>query len=341
MNSLSSSNRPVRRRARRGGALLAVLWLSAAMAAIAFSVATNVRSEIERSITLVEGMQARYLAAGAIERTILWRYWGPAARNPDGTPRFGERNQSALVMNFPAGIAVVEVIPEAARLSLNRAPASDIQRLLLAMGVAPPQAAEITAGIIDWRNPIGQGGMGPFDSFYLNQAPSFRARHASIEETEEVLFVKGMTPDIFYGTWTRDAAGRLLRVGGFRDCVSPQGSLGTYDVVAAEPALLLSIGVPPAGVEQIRILRSQRPLTERDFPLLQSLAGPAAGRLRIGGNTIYTFRATARLRGPDGRLTETRRTLSATVKYFLNPVDPPYQIIRWNENAASEVAFWQ
>jgi general secretion pathway protein K len=323
---------------RRGGALLAVLWLSAALAAVAFSVAANVRAETERSITLVEGMQARYLAAGAIERTILWRYWGPAMRNPDGTSRFGERHQSGLVMNFPTGIAVVEVIPETARLSLNRAPADDILRLLLAMGVAPAQATEITAGIIDWRNP---GGMGPFDSFYMNQVPSFRARHASIEETEEVLFVKGMTPDIFYGTWTRDAQGRLIRVGGFRDCVSPHGSVGAFDAIASEPALLLSIGVPPAGVEQIRMLRSQRPLSERDFPVLQSLAGPASGRLRVGGNTIYTFRATARLRGADGLLTETRRTMSATVKYFLNPVDPPYQIIRWNENATSEVAFWQ
>jgi general secretion pathway protein K len=317
------------------------LWLSAALAAIAFSVATSVRAEIERSITLVEGMQARYLAAGALERTILWRYWGPSLRNPDGSPRFGERHQSGLVMNFPTGVAVVEVIPETARLSLNRAPADDIQRLLLAMGVAPAQAAEITAGIIDWRTPAGQGGVGLFDSFYLNQAPSFRARHASIEETEEVLFVKGMTPDIFYGTWTRDAQGRLIRVGGFRDCVSPHGSVGTFDAIAAEPALLLSIGVPPPGVDQIRLLRSQRPLTERDLPMLRSLAGPAGGRLSVGGNTIYTFRATARLRGPGGRLTETRRTMSATVKYFLNPVDPPYQIIRWNENATSEVAFWQ
>jgi general secretion pathway protein K len=325
----------------RGGALLAVLWLSAALAAIAFSVATNVRAETERSITLVEGMQARYLAAGAIERTILWRYWGPGHRNPDGSPRFGERNQSGLMMNFPTGVAVVEVIPESARLSLNRATADDLQRLLLSMGVAPMQAAEITAGIIDWRSPVGQGGMGLFDSFYLSQAPSFRARHASIEETEEVLFVKGMTPEIFYGTWTRDAQGRLVRVGGFRDCVSPQGSVGTFDAASAEPALLLSLGVPPMGIEQIRVLRSQRPLTEQDLPLLQSAAGPAGGRLRIGGNTIYTFRATARLRGPDGMLTETRRTLAAKVKYFLNPVDPPYQILRWNENATSEVAFWR
>ena len=55
---------------RRGAALLAVLWLSAILAAIAFSVATTVRGETERTSTLSEGVRAYYLATGALERDI-------------------------------------------------------------------------------------------------------------------------------------------------------------------------------------------------------------------------------------------------------------------------------
>ena len=103
---------PIRRHHRhhRGGALLAVLWLSAALATVAFAVAARVRAETERSTTLVDGMQARYLAEGAIQRTII-----SMLAHPNQLP-------SALRLEFPTGSAIVEILPEASRLDINRAP---------------------------------------------------------------------------------------------------------------------------------------------------------------------------------------------------------------------------
>src|ERR1700683_539910 len=51
---------------RRGSALLAVLWLTAALSAIAFSVASMVRAETERTSTAVDSLRAYYLATGSI-----------------------------------------------------------------------------------------------------------------------------------------------------------------------------------------------------------------------------------------------------------------------------------
>ena len=75
----------------RGGALLAVLWLSAALSAIAFSVATTVRGEVERSATAADSVQAYFLARGAIDRALLWVFWGQEHRNPDGSARYWAR----------------------------------------------------------------------------------------------------------------------------------------------------------------------------------------------------------------------------------------------------------
>lgn len=325
----------------KGGALLAVLWLTAALGAIAFAIAINVRGEIDRSSTFSEGLRAQYLAEGAVHRGILHILWGPAQRNPDGSSRFYEPGLSGARMDFPSGVAVTEYVTDAARLGLNEAPAADLQRLLLALGANPAQAQQIAAAIIDWRTPAPPGALGPFDQQYLSRLPSFRARHASIEETEELLFVQGMTPELFYGTYRRDAQGRLTRLGGFRDCVSPKGAVGIFDVNTAEPALLLSIGVPPQGVDEIMRLRRARPLTMRDLGALRTLAGPAAPRLRAGGNTRYTVRATARLRLPDGRFSDVRRTASATVKFFSDYRSTrPYEILRFDSNSLSEVAWW-
>src|SRR4051794_28408126 len=60
----------------RGSALLAVLWLSLALSAIAFSLANNVQGETERTSTAVDGLRSYYLATGAIERAILYIEWG-------------------------------------------------------------------------------------------------------------------------------------------------------------------------------------------------------------------------------------------------------------------------
>jgi hypothetical protein len=58
-------------------------------------------------------------------------------------------------------------------------------------------------------------------------------------------------------------------------------------------------------------------------------------RLRVGGNSILTFRATARPRRSDGQLSDLKRTVAAMVKRMPDGYDAPYHILRWYENAWS------
>ena len=88
---------------RRGSALLTVLWLSACLAAIAFSVSSSVRSETDRVEASSNGLRAWYLATGAVERGIQWMLWGEAYRNPDGSPRFWQFGAPRMNMTFPSG----------------------------------------------------------------------------------------------------------------------------------------------------------------------------------------------------------------------------------------------
>src|SRR5450755_3292353 len=54
----------------RGSALLAVLWLTAALSAIAFTVANSVRTETERTTTDVDSLKTYYLATGAVAHSV-------------------------------------------------------------------------------------------------------------------------------------------------------------------------------------------------------------------------------------------------------------------------------
>jgi general secretion pathway protein K len=234
-----------------------------------------------------------------------------------------------LYLQFPTGAAVVEVIPETAKLSLNQAPPAELNSLLINLGAPPQKAQEIVAAIVDWRTP---GPPGPFDQFYSTVAPSFRARHASFEELEELLLVKGMTPELFYGSFTRDSQGRLIPIPGLRSCVSVYNGVGPVDANTAEPAVLATIGVPPPSIAAIVDRRRSAPF--KNSGELQSTipAGPASGRLAVGGNTVYTLRSTAQIRLPDGRFSDLRRTVGAVIKLREAGSFPPVETLRWYDN---------
>ena len=316
----------------RGGALLAVLWLLMGLSAIVFTVATSVRGETERTATGLEDVRSYYLAAGALERAILYMQWGPQHTNPDGSPRYYAPGMPRLFYRFPNGVAEVEIVPEAAKLNVNTASVEDLTRLLLALGVAPDRAQVIAAGIIDWRSPQ-PAGPSPFDLFYLAQAPSFQARHASFEESEELLLIRGMTPDIYYGTYTRDANGKLVPLGALRDCVTVWGSGPGMDVNSAHPAALAAVGVPPQTIAAIVARRRVAPFRADEMPAIVQAAGPAGSRLRLGGNTIFTLRATAQLRLQDGKLSDLRRSAGLMVKFMPSGYDKSIHIMRWYDNA--------
>jgi len=314
---------------------LAVLWLSAALAAIGFSLANTVRSEIDRTSTEVDGLRSYYLATGAIHRAYIELLW--SINMPDRRPI--PQGSTFVDYVFPSGNVRVEIIPEAARLDVNFTPVQDLFRLGTALGIEPERAQEIAAAIDDWRHPATEGSV--FDPYYLSLTPSFRGRHASLEEIEELLLVKGVTPDIFYGTYIPAAEGagpgepRLVPRGGLADCLSVYGSKDRVDANTAAPAVLAAIGLGPYAISEIVERRRLAPFTEPQlFSFLQSI-GVSNPRLRVEGNSIVTMRATARLRLASGQISDLKRTVAAQVKYLRAGQDPPIHILRWYDTAWS------
>ena len=308
--------------------MLAVLWLAAALSAIAFSIANTVRTETERTGGDSEGLRAQYLAAGSIDRAILWIWWGSQGlTGPKGLQYFSLNVPIPYVrFDYPSGVAIVEKIAEGTKLNINQASAEELIAVLEACGANPAQAADITAGILDWRS----GSATPPSLDFLMPDQTFRPRHASFEEIEEVLLVKGMTPELFYGRFDSDPQGRLIPRGGLRDAITTWGRGDLVDVNNASPVQMAAIGVPASVIPQILSLR---PIKTMDLvsPLVNGT--PAAGKLQVvtGAREVWTLRATARLKGPNGTLSDVIRSVSATVSF----AEKEYYILRWRDEAVS------
>jgi general secretion pathway protein K len=330
---------PRTKRARRGSGLLAVLWLSAALAAIAFSLSVTVRGEIERTSTEVDGLRCGYLASAGIERAAMELLWSATAAEGKLIPK----GSTFVDYVFPSGNVRVDIIPETAKLDVNKTSVEDLAKLVMALGVDPGRAEEIATAIGDWRQP----GSSLSDGYYSGVGSSFHPSHASFREIEELLLVRGVTPDIFYGTYVPAAGGalvaaigqagsRLARRSGLIDCLSVYGTTGAVDVNTADAAVLAAIGVPLYTAQAIAAQRANAPFSNANLGELIGSGGAGAGRMRTEGNSMVTFRATARLRLADGKLSDLRRTSAALVKYMAAGSEVPYHVLRWYDTAWSD-----
>lgn len=309
-----------------------VLWVSAALSAIGFSLASTVRGETERTATAVDSLRAYYLAVGGVQRGMVELLW--TVLHPE--ERMIPRGSTVMNYNFPSGVVRVEILPEAGKLDVNRASFEDLYRLLLAIGEPEGSAQGVAAAIVAARS--GEGG-GPAGAL----GPSFPGPHASFQEIEELLLVKGVTPDLFYGSYI-PAAGpdganapgaALTRRPGLMDCLSVYGSRGKVDANTASPAVLAALGLSPYAVGALVARRAQSPLTlDQLYQFLGDIGAPS-DRLQVEGHSIVTFRATAVLRQPDGSLSDLRRTVAAQVKYLQRDSKSATNVLRWYDTAWS------
>lgn len=319
------------KKSRRGSALLAVMWLSVALAAFGFSLASTVRGEIERASTDLDSLRAYYIASGAVERAsleLLWSVKAPANR-------LIPQASTSIDYAFDTGVAHVEFLPEAGKLNPNTINGEVLSRLLLALGVEPQRASVITAAVVAWRKP----GVSTLAMPMNLDVPTFETPHASFQSIEEMLNVQGVTPEIFYGTYVPAPEGapigapRLEARPGLVDCLSVFGAKDSIDINTAQPAVLTALGVPPGTIEAIVERRRQTPFLLKD---IGSVGAPPGVRFVPEGNSMLTIRATAQVRLPNGGFSDVKRTVAAMIKYMPPGYDSPIHVLRWYDTSFSD-----
>ncbi|MCX6610792.1 MAG: hypothetical protein NTW74_08060, partial [Acidobacteria bacterium] len=183
-----------------------------------------------------------------------------------------------------------------------------------------------------------------------SSAPAFRASLASMENVEELSLVPGITSELLYGRYSRMPDGGLINLGGLSDFLSPhlQENAG-LDPFSVHPSLLVALGMDPAAARTFAELRrsSFNPLPF--LARMNNLGSMARVGFRLDLGDIFQVRATARVRLPNGTLSQTRRTVSLLIKYV--PPNPryfwinPWTHLRWYDQSFSDLgssnAAWQ
>lgn len=184
---------------KRGFALVLVLGIMVLLAILAAGIAFSVRGEINVAGEFTDRVKARYLAYAGLQRALTEL----SADNPgvDGyLETWSELRSDDEGWDFEDGIFIVRVSDETGKLNINTTDRDTLIAFFTQILGDSAQAEEIADAIIDWRDPDEEPQpMGAESDYYLTLEQPYRAKNAPFDSPFELLLVRGITRDIFYG----------------------------------------------------------------------------------------------------------------------------------------------
>jgi len=194
----------------RGIALIIVLWVMAFLMFVVVEFAYTMRVETDTVRNLKDETAARYLALSGINMGLaeLSAKYDVVFLDKNGKLELGVKEGNDLTSldvkrEFAMGDGSVKysVTDEAGKLNLNTAERQQIAELLRLTGVERVERDTIADSILDWRDKDHSFHFnGAEDDYYGGLRNPYGAMDGPFEAIGELLLVKGVTPEIFYGT---------------------------------------------------------------------------------------------------------------------------------------------
>ncbi len=201
----------MRRRANalneQGVALIIVLWIFIFLFVVAFNFSATVRDEGDATHRFSEDTQGYYLAVAGFQRGLyeyLMQPPGTAAQQKQQDQKenpAGFFDGSWREENLGNGVSRVRLIDEGGKINLNRADENTLRRVFTNLSIEEPLRSILVDSILDWIDPDDlHRPNGAENDYYLSLSPPYTARNGPFDTVEDLLWVRGMTAELFFGS---------------------------------------------------------------------------------------------------------------------------------------------
>ena len=186
-----------------GIALLMVLWVLTVLMVIVLSFSFMTRTETHATLSFKEGIEKKFLAEAGIERGMVEMLYRRQNLNA-GDSEIWKADGTPYSDQLSNGKYTVRIMDESGKLdinTLNDSSAILFKNLLINAGVKAEDADTIADSVLDWKDADDLHRLHGAESDYYRSLPNpYKAKNADFDTVEELLMVKGMTPEILYGT---------------------------------------------------------------------------------------------------------------------------------------------
>ncbi len=202
---LSLSERDSPARGERGVVLVLAVFAVVLLTVLAVGITAVVRPELLASRTSLDRMQSLFAAEAGLHRAratlfydeptcdSLFDDWGPLSESPLDLPQ-----------PLGSGYYRVRVSDGCGRIDINRTDVVTLTRLTGDAGVA--------AAILAWSRGGAGGAGGDDEGYYASLPQPYVPRHGPLHTLGELLLVRGVTPEIFFGDEAEPGLVDLLTV---------------------------------------------------------------------------------------------------------------------------------
>ncbi len=263
----------------RGMALMVVLWILAFLGVVFTAFMFSMRTELAAAGNFKEEAEAHYLAEAGVYRAAAEiinadRNALPDSISYDSLDEHWHTNPAAYEgVPLGRGRYWVSVTDEESKIPLNAATDPVLRRLFSNSGVKDERLLSVIVDSIqDWRDSDNFHRLnGAEDDYYLSLPTPYRAKNGNFEAIDELLLVKGMTPEILYGNVVGPQRGAELETqlpwerqpgsGGYLGVARHLSvfSSGQVNVNTTSPEVLIALGLTAAETKLVLDRRKEAP----------------------------------------------------------------------------------
>ena len=240
----------------RGVALLMVLWVLTILMVIVLSFSFMTRTETLATLAFKERMEKKFLAEAGVQRGVeeifymkqnpqLAQLEGSDTWKTDGTPYGGRLGEGSYAVRITDESGKIDIN------TLNDTSGIILKNLLMHMGVQDEVTDTIVDSILDWKDADDLVRLhGAESDYYMSLPNPYKAKDAKFDTLEELLMVKNVTYEIFFG-----GAGKK----GLVDFITINSNMNVVNVNAAPREVLMAVpGITPEIAEAIVSYRQDK-----------------------------------------------------------------------------------
>lgn len=308
----------------RGVALIVVLWVTVLLTVMAGGFTAIVRTEARGLVNYQDESQAYFLARSgvnlAIKRLIDERIDGGVFKGTPMAKRWLTDSAPRKFLIGDDGFVEISISDESGKLNINDSESKSLKNLFRVLDLDEDTANIIAASILDWLDDNNFHRLnGAEDDYYGALSEPYESMDAPMTTVEELLWVRGVTPEIFYG----ESGGR--EEAGLRKLFTVYTHKKTVNINSASVEVLTSLPGIDISVAQ-RIVLERR---EREFKSVHELSEVGAElSVELGNRASF--------------LSEGFYTIVATGGFSDSPISQTVKaVVEITKEARYRVLFWK
>jgi len=296
-----------------GVVLILVIWVMVILLAIVGEFSYSMRTELNmtRNFKEEEGAYQSALAGAELAKLEILSVKEPfyVFKNEEGILVIGKEDSEAPVREGKIGSSAFSYIitDENGKLNINAATQPQLKYIVKNTGVDITEVDTIVDSIMDWRDTNDLHMLnGAEEDYYQSLDNPYSCKDGPFDMIEELLLVKGVTPEIFFGSKENDGEEKQYK--GLVNYLTTWSSMKINDNTA--PGEVLEAVLGTAHAENI---------------MKQREAGPILSPIYGGSATSSVFSVVSTGTNLDG-------TIKRTIKTTFRRSGKKLEVIYWDDN---------